>query len=237
MIDKISPTTVTGIDTTVKSEKTAETNETDSTATVQSQALAQALVSGKLSSEYSGNYLKARDFQSNISFSQQRISALKTVNSYLEQLKGLAIQYVSSKKDLSLSQQDSIVAQAETALYSIDQTAASAQFMGSKVISDASSQDLGLTVINLEAGDPVAQISSAMSAVGAKMSVTAGQIHMSDNRLAYMQTANETSNGKMSEFEAMQLAKSLFIADDIQQTDVLYSNKLNTDKVNGLLGR
>lgn len=230
MIEKITPSNVTSISAGRKQniQNTAvsdvRTEDTETTASETQQTAAQ------LKNRLDSPYLQARDVQSNISFQQSRSYALMDVNSKLHDLRNLAMQYTNN--DLSLAEQDAIVAKAEQALYAIDQTAASSQFLGTKVISDADSRELGLEVINLEAGDPVGQINSAMKKVAAKLAMNSAQSDTSDVRL---ENIKKSAADIISEFQAEQTAKSIMNAIQTASPDELYSG-LDSSKVSELLG-
>ncbi|MGE4265902.1 MAG: hypothetical protein AB7F25_00570 [Deferribacterales bacterium] len=230
MIEKIAPSNVTSISSGKKQSIQNTTapdlhaEETETTASDSAQPSAQ------IRNRMDSAYLQARDVQSNISFQQSRNSALMDVNSKLQDLRNLAMQYKNN--DLSLPEQDSIVAKAEQTLYSIDQTASSSQFLGTKVISDADSRELGLEVINLEAGDPVGQINSAIKKVAAKLAANSAQTDTSDVRL---DNIKKSAVDVISEFQAEQTAKSIMNAIQETSPDVIYKN-IDPSKTADLLG-
>lgn len=230
MIEKITPSNVTSISAGRKQniQNTAvsdvRTEETETSASEAQQTSAQ------LRNRLDSPYLQARDVQANISFQQSRNYALLDVNSKLHDLRSLALQYTNN--NLSLPEQDAIVAKAEQALYAIDQTAASSQFLGTKVISDADSRELGLEVINLETGDPVGQINSAMKKVAAKLAMNSAQSDTADIRL---ENIKKSAADIISEFQAEQTARSIMNAIQNASPDDMYSG-LESSKTAELLG-
>jgi hypothetical protein len=152
------------------------------------------------------------------------------VSSKLQDLRNLAMQYKAG--DLSIEEQDTIVAKAEQTLYAIDQTAATSQFLGNQVISDADSRELGLEVINLESGDPVGQINSALKKIAAKLAMNGAQNATADVR---MDNIKKSAADIISEFQAEQTARSVMNAIRTTSADELHKD-LDPAKVAELLG-
>ncbi|MCD8553041.1 hypothetical protein [Seleniivibrio sp.] len=230
MIEKITPSNVTSISTgkkqSIQNTSASDVRFDDTEATASDSAQSSTQVKNRINSAY----LQARDVQSNISFQQSRNSALMDVSSKLQDLRNLAMQYKNN--DLSLPEQDAIVAKAEQALYSIDQKASSSQFLGTKVISDADSRELGLEVINLESGDPVGQINSAMKKVAAKLAANNAQTDTADVRL---DNIKKSATDAITEFQAEMTAKSIIKAIQDTSPDVIYKD-IDPSKTADLLG-
>jgi len=232
MIEKITPTNVTSISSGKKQNiqnaaaSKVSHEETEALSSQTAQTSQATLSKGRQTSAY----LQARDVQDSVSYQQTRQSALMDVNNMLKSLRSLAMQYTTS--DLSLAEQDAIVAQAEQTLYTIDKTANSSQFQGTPVISDADSRQLGLEVINLEAGDPVGLINSALNKVAAKLAMSGAQVETFDVRI---NNIKRSAAEIMSEYQAEQAAQS--IADALRSASPDDINKdLTPEKVLSLLG-
>lgn len=237
MIDRINPASIAGVDTSKKSERTSTSAVSESESVANTITPSEIIRTNQITGQYSSSYLKARDTQDNISYSQSRNSALANILASLNQLKTSALQYESVKKSASLESLDSIVAQAQQALNSIDVAASSSQFQGAQTAGDVNSSDLGLDVVNLESGSPLAQINKAISTVSAKMAYTDGKATVAEARLNNIKNYSTSVNSTLTEYEAKQIAEQIAKSMGLTSSEDLYAEYLTPDKVSRLIGQ
>lgn len=231
MIDKVTPAGISRLDNQTKTTQVTEAETVkDSSA---SETKTKTSSSGLLSSKYSKAYLQARDVQANMGYMQARTEALQVVSNKLQQLKNAAVQYQAAK-DGTLAEQDIIVGDAEQTLYAIDKLAGSAQFLGTSVISDADTGNLGLEVVNFESGNAMAQIESAIKKVSAKIAGNNSSTVTADVRLDNIKKFSGTQS--LDEYQAEQAAESIINALSGISADDIISSSLNAEKVSGLIG-
>lgn len=229
MIEKITPAGISRLENQTKSTQVAESSSVrESSASVSQNTSSLSSTRTK----YSTAYLQARDVQANISYMQARSEALQAVSSKLQQLKNDALQYQAAK-DGTLAEQDIIVGNAEQALFSIDKLASSSQFLGTQIISDADTSSLGLEVINFESGNAMAQISSALKQVSAKIAGNNSSNITADVRLQNIKKFSGTES--LEEYQAEKVAESVARALSIGSADEIHTS-LDSEKVSGLIG-
>ncbi|MGE4319257.1 MAG: hypothetical protein AB7E96_10205 [Deferribacterales bacterium] len=230
MIEKITPAGITKIDNQIRNRTETTAVSSSETETASESSSSQKVSTAK---KYNSIYLKARDSQSNLSYVQSRADALKAVSVKLQQLKKMAVEY-DSAKDRSLAEQDTIVANAEQVLTSIDTMASKEQFLGSKVIGDADSKELGLDVINLESGGAQAQLDRAIRQVSAKLASNSALNAETEIRLENLEKTSKLKNGYLTEFQASEIVDSLVNAMGETDPEDLYK-KLDAGKTSGLI--
>ncbi len=230
MIEKITPAGIAKIDNPVKGRTGTTAVSSSETETASESSSSQKVSTAK---KYNSVYLKARDSQSNLSYVQSRAEALKAVSVKLQQLRKIADEY-DSAKDRSLAEQDRIVSDAEQVLTSIDTMASKEQFLGSKVIGDADSKELGLDVINLESGGAQAQLDRAIREVAAKMASNSALNAETEIRLENLEKTSRIKNGYITEFQAVEIAGSLVSAMENTDPEDIYK-KLDAGKTTGLI--
>lgn len=145
-------------------------------------------VSIRLSSQYSENYLKARNAQDSISYHQTRDGALGSVTGMLMKLRDLAVQMGSPI--LNDSDKGLIRQQAEMMMENINSFTSASEFNSHKILSDVSTSSLGLSGLNFGSDGTISTIDQALQRVNAKRVETGASISALEARIDNLANAN-----------------------------------------------
>jgi len=180
MIDKINSSVAIGVDRATKKAAEALERVTNRLAGEPDNAIDRA-VSLRLSSQYSSNYLNARNAQDNISYMQTRDGALGSVTGQLQRLRDLAVQMgnpILNESDKGLIRQ-----QADMIMQDIESTAKSSEFNTQKILGDVSLDSLGLNGLNFGSDGTISAIDNAIQTISTKRVETGATITTLEARI------------------------------------------------------